>query len=420
MGSCKDIDKNPTLYKPSKIHFLTHSNRTLRITLDDLCQWQKNKTHTDTTVSLVFMAMAKLNNSLNVTDSFFSGEEVNHVRMRLPPIWVTLFTGSLEVTFVVLALVGNVAFVFAVLVKKKLRTINNLYLVNLSFTDIIAAIFAGAFTSDSFFRRGWRYGHDFCVFHNILHPALLNVSCWLTCITAINRYIYIVHNKYYSKLTSKVMVTLSLLFAWCFSCAWSSVHVTRTSTYIRPAFRCRSISILVASSLKVYLPCILALIAYILIFVYVRKSKLRVQSHTGTQGPSRQEIQMLKVLLFVLILVCMGYLPFIILINVYNVLYPGTRPPPEAIVLLYPCLHLAGAINPLLYGWSNKNVRNAYIEILTGKIFFKKTPGRLQNQRTTSNSVRENTISDNQHGQVYPSEVETPYGDISSQLRFNP
>ncbi|XP_077997312.1 melatonin receptor type 1A-like [Glandiceps talaboti] len=360
--------------------------------------------------------MTKWNNTLNETVSSLYGNVVNRVPMKLPSIWVTSFTGSLEVILIVLTLAGNLLFVFAFLVTKRLRTTGNLYLVNLSFTGIFAAIFAGAFTSDSFIRRGWRHGHDYCVFHNITHPALLSASCWLTCTVAINRYIYIVHNKYYSKLTTKFMITLSILFAWGFPLSCSSYHVTKTSTYIRQAFRCRSVGSLFTFIVEMYLPCLVALIAYTLIFVYVRKSKLRVQSHTGMQGPSRQEIQMLKVLSFVLMLVCIGYLPYVILINVYHFIYPGIRPPPNALIILYPCVHLGGAINPLLYAWSNRNVRDSYIEILTGKIFFKKTPNQLQSQRATMDLIRGNMTFDSQvlssstaQRQVHPNEVGAPY-----------
>ncbi|XP_070564567.1 histamine H2 receptor-like [Ptychodera flava] len=121
-----------------------------------------------------------------------------------------------------------------------------------------------------------------------------------------------------------------------------------------------------------YVPSLITIIFYILIFVYVRKSRKRVQiypgpSTGGNNGQNAQEVRMLKVLLAVSFLVVMGYLPYAILVNVYVTL---KKPPPaEVFVLLYPFVHIAGVLNPVLYGASNRNFRVAYKELLTGKLF---------------------------------------------------
>ncbi|XP_070564564.1 protein trapped in endoderm-1-like [Ptychodera flava] len=141
-----------------------------------------------------------------------------------------------------------------------------------------------------------------------------------------------------------------------------------------------------------YVPSVFTIIFYILIFVYVRKSRKRVQVYPGpststNNGQNAQELRMLKVLLAVSFLVVMGYLPYAVLVNIYVSL--KMPPTAEVFILLYPCIHIAGVLNPVLYGASNRNFRVAYRELLTGKLFCNKviSPNGRERQPDTKTSA---------------------------------
>ncbi|XP_077982011.1 melatonin receptor type 1C-like [Glandiceps talaboti] len=305
-------------------------------------------------------------------------DETIPIPTKLPQVWVTTLTGVVEVIFTMAALIGNGLFIGAVILKKKLRTLANLFLLNLSMTDIVAALLVSSVTSGSFLNHGWYLSLDYCIFHNILHPALLGVSICLTTFIAINRYIYVVHNDKYHRVTNKLTVCLAIAIAWIEPTVVHAVRVAKTSKYHSTAFRCRGITTQLEFILTFYIPCSVSCLCYVLIFVHVYQSRRKIQTHTSQQtannkGPNLQEIRMLKVLVAVFILVCMGYLPYIVLVNVSQEVI-GQRPPGEAFLLLYPCIHLAGVLNPILYGANNKQFRDAYKDLLKIRIIFGNHP----------------------------------------------
>ncbi|XP_077978202.1 melatonin receptor type 1A-A-like [Glandiceps talaboti] len=314
--------------------------------------------------------------------------------MKLPDVWITQVVGTIEAIMAILALVGNVVFVAVILLKKQLRTYGNVYLANLSVTDIIAAVFISAISSDSYFRRGWRFSRTFCVLHQKLHPGLLAISLMLSAAIALNRYVYVVHNEKYRRLTNKVSVAISLAICWIYPIILNAVG---KSLYRPPIFRCQgtgtSLIKLYIIYFTYYIASAVVVVSYFLIFLFIRKSRRRIQAHgTNQQGnnqnndnsksPSPQEVRMLKVLLAVFCLCLLGYLPFVIVLNVYKEL--KMRAPPDVLLLLYPCMHIGGVMNPILYGVSNKNVRKAYMELVTGRIIWKaSTPVTSMNTTVT-------------------------------------
>ncbi|XP_077978204.1 melatonin receptor type 1A-like [Glandiceps talaboti] len=309
--------------------------------------------------------------------------------MKLPDVWVTQVVGTIEAIMAILALVGNVVFFAVILLKKQLRTYGNVYLANLSVTDILAAVFISAISSDSYFRRGWRFSRTFCVLHQKLHPGLLTISLMLSAGIALNRYVYVVHNEKYRRLTNKVSVAISLAICWIYPIILYSTGDINKSKYQPLVFRCRGYDTPLIKIYFIYgtnyIATAVVVVSYFLIFLFIRKSRRRIQAHDTNQqssssnnnsnnnnnkkSPNPQEVRMVKVLIAVFCLCLLGYLPFLILLNVYRAL--GTRPSPDTLLLLYPCMHIGGVINPILYGVSNKNVRKAYKELITGRIIYK-------------------------------------------------
>ncbi|XP_077993224.1 melatonin receptor type 1A-like [Glandiceps talaboti] len=304
--------------------------------------------------------------------------------MKIPAVWITQVVGTIEGVMTLLALVGNVIVFAAVMLKKQLRTYSNVYLANLSMTDIIAAVFVSSIVTDSYLYRRWRFSKIYCILHHKLHPCLLTVSLLLSAGIALNRYMYVVHNDKYRRLTNKVSVAISLAICWIYPAILIPFGDWDTATYRPHIFRCQPSG---GSKIKFYAIYFtnytasgIVVICYFLIFLFIRKSRRRVQAHGTNQqgnnqnnenskGPSPQEVRMLKVLVVVFCLCLLGYLPFVILLNVYTNL--DMRPPADVQVMMYPCLHIGGVMNPILYGMSNKNFRKAYKELVTGRLFCK-------------------------------------------------
>ncbi|XP_070564561.1 melatonin receptor type 1A-like [Ptychodera flava] len=171
------------------------------------------------------------------------------------------------------------------------------------------------------------------------------------------------------------------------------------SKYSPMLFRCRAYIGELDSALTLYIPSLVTVIFYVLIFFAVRKSRRRVQAYPGHigdthAGPNAQEVRMLKILLVVFFMITFGYLPYIIIANTY--MWLRIPQPDEVYIIMYPGLHIAGCLNPILYGGCNKNFRVACIELLTGKLFRGNVTSFEESERpavqTTSMTVREGNM----------------------------
>ncbi|XP_070562416.1 melatonin receptor type 1A-like [Ptychodera flava] len=297
----------------------------------------------------------------------------NVVQLPMPAIWTTQVSSTIELAFAVITLLGNFVFVGAVIFKKKLQTLGNAFLVNLSFTDIFSALFVSTFSSDSQLRRGWHLGYTMCVTHLTFHPIAIGASLYSTACIAMNRYFFIVHRNYYDRITTKLTLTLGVLFTWALPTAIHGYGIQRNALYHPSIFRCRADVSELEFAVTLYFPSVVTVVFYALIYTYIRKSRKRVQAYPGqstssaNKGPNQQEIRMLKVLIAIFLLVLLGYLPYMFILNIYIAM--GKLPPLDALILAYPSRNLAGALNPILYGCSNKNFQIAYKELLKGKLF---------------------------------------------------
>ncbi|XP_070535343.1 melatonin receptor type 1B-B-like [Ptychodera flava] len=294
----------------------------------------------------------------------------------LPPSWLTYLCGTLELLLAVGAIVGNAMFILIVAFKKKLRSWMNVFLVNLSITDIIAALFVSLPTTDAYYHRSWRFGATFCLIHNLLHPILVATSLWLTACISMNRYIYIVHNKRYQQLTNKFTMTIAITFVWVAPVlAQYRIYMDASlSSYAPSAFRCRKPEFNFFFILFIYIPTAMVCVLYVPIIAFVINSRRRLRTHAAAEphittvrtGPTPQEVRMALVIFGVFCLVLLGYLPFAVIVNIYQLF--GRRPPVEALLGAYPLQHIGGVLNPCLYGVNNRQFKDAYMELLTGKL----------------------------------------------------
>ncbi|XP_070535341.1 melatonin receptor type 1B-B-like [Ptychodera flava] len=320
------------------------------------------------------MAFEKLNDTMNRTNTTLNKHHVLATDL-LPAHWITQLCGSLELLFAVGTLVGNIMFILIVIFKKKLRTWMNLFLVNLSLTDIISALFISLPTMHSYYHRVWRLGSLYCLIHNLLHPIMISTSLWLTAFISINRYIYIVHNNMYQRLTNGITITLAIIFAWSAPIVsqYTVYKDTSLSSYDPTAFRCLIPGTKLFFISLVYTPSFLVILWYILIIAHVLKSRCRVQAHAFTQPQSStvtvatpQELRMLLVVFGIFCLVLLGYLPVAFIIFIAKL--QDRRPPIEGFILSYPLIHIGGVMNPFLYGVNNRHFKEAYKDLLTGKL----------------------------------------------------
>ncbi|XP_070564508.1 trace amine-associated receptor 8-like [Ptychodera flava] len=139
------------------------------------------------------------------------------------------------------------------------------------------------------------------------------------------------------------------------------------------------------------IPCIVTVLCYCLIFVFIRRSRQRVQAHgttgpgnTSNKAPSLHEIRALKVMVVVFLLILLSYLPIPMSVGIHKMM--GKKPPISVFHVIYSSQHIAGSVNPILYGMSNKRIRDGYKSFLSGEMIFGRECCRVEREDSRSSS----------------------------------
>jgi len=93
------------------------------------------------------------------------------------------------VTMVVVAVGGNAVVVWIVVAHRRMRSVTNYFLVNLSLADGLQSIFNTLFNFVYLLHNHWRFGYTWCVFAQFCAPCTLSASVFTFITIAVDRYV---------------------------------------------------------------------------------------------------------------------------------------------------------------------------------------------------------------------------------------
>ncbi|XP_064457574.1 tachykinin-like peptides receptor 86C [Ornithodoros turicata] len=102
-------------------------------------------------------------------------------------LYVALFGGM-----VVAAIVGNAIVVWIVLAHRRMRSVTNYFLLNLSLADMMTATFNTSFNFLYMLESHWAFGKTYCVFNNFVASLTVASSSFTIAAMSIDRYFAIV------------------------------------------------------------------------------------------------------------------------------------------------------------------------------------------------------------------------------------
>ena len=140
---------------------------------------------TDDCIYQIFMSKNRsrglqLNSQSNLTNSL----PIHYDRPFMPQWWVQLLWSLLFGIIVLLSVMGNSLLLWIILANKKMRTVTNVFLLNLSISDLASTIFNTAFNFVFMLNSHWPFGYLYCVFTNFM--ANLTIASSVFTITAIS------------------------------------------------------------------------------------------------------------------------------------------------------------------------------------------------------------------------------------------
>ena len=291
------------------------------------------------------------------------------------PEWIFQIT---YVNIVIVAsIIGNVIIMTVILTNHRLRTVDNLLIVNLSASDCLLTLSECGSNTLRELHRDWIPPHPlFC--YIILASSVLcgAASVFTQTAVAINRYLSVNYPLTYDLIVSRkrlayvvTLIWIGAIFLSCPPLVWRPLAVVCGQESYNDDIT-NEIVYMVAEWLFLFIvPFSLMLIVYLRIYnIALRHAKRIVPTTSEEDGkPSlirnlRKELKAAKMLITISGLFFVSWFPFFVVLT-YHKFRSQAINPKIFTVFLY-MIYTAPALNPLAYAFWNKEIRTAVKKLL--------------------------------------------------------
>ncbi|NWU87346.1 NPFF2 protein, partial [Onychorhynchus coronatus] len=304
------------------------------------------------------------------------------------PSVATVFIISYLLIFL-LCMVGNGLVCFVVLQSKHMRTVTNLFILNLAVSDLLVGIFCMPTTLLDNIIAGWPFGSLVCKMSGMVQGTSVSASVFTLVAIAVDRFRCIVY-PFKQKLTIPTAVTIVAVI-WilavaimCPSAVLLQVQEEKHFRVIlgpgndtRPVYWCRE-DWPDPAMRKIYTTVLFANIYLgplsLIVIMYVRISI--ALSHTAGAGKRSQEQRhstwkrkqkVIQMLIVVTLLFSLSWLPLWTLMLLSDYASLSDLQLKLINIYIYPFAHwlafFNSSVNPIIYGFCNENFRRAFQDV---------------------------------------------------------
>uniref|UniRef100_A0A8B9H8M3 Neuropeptide FF receptor 1 n=1 Tax=Astyanax mexicanus TaxID=7994 RepID=A0A8B9H8M3_ASTMX len=302
-----------------------------------------------------------------------------------PPVATVFILAYILIFF--LCMVGNLLVCFIVLKNKQMRTVTNIFILNLAISDLLVGIFCLPITLADNLVTGWPFDEVTCKMSGLIQGASVSASVFTLVAIAVERFRCIVY-PFQQKLTLRQAI-ITIAFIWALAiiimCP-SAVTLTVShdafhfmvdrdnATY--PLYTCweawpdqsmRKIYTMVLFSHIYLAPVTLIVIMYTRIALKLFKSPASIrdaQAEDEGRRVYRRKIRVVNMLLIVALLFTVSWLPLWIIILLTDYGNMSSSQLNVIAVYIFPFAHwlafFNSSINPIVYGYFNENFRRGF------------------------------------------------------------
>lgn len=340
-----------------------------------------------TTLSTMFLSSAKpslLGSGMTstVTSNVTTVVNTNETEEVDDNVAQKVIIGSFLCLTIFLSLAGNILVCIAVFTDRRLKRLNNMFIVSLAVADLWVSLMVMTFAVVNDITGKWMFGPVYCniwISSDIMGStaSILNL-----CVISLDRYIHIRDPLKYARLMNWKKVAIAISLVWTISIILSFIpinvgwHRSADDDSVLPPDVCyleiSGTYAVVSSSISFYLPCIVMLALYCKLYMYAREQVRSINStlvHNHLPGDARGSGQASRLSdhkAAVTLGVIMGvflfcWLPFFIL----NLVEAYCKCAP---IILFQVLtwlgYINSCLNPIIYSIFNSEFRNAFKRIL--------------------------------------------------------
>ena len=328
-----------------------------------------------------------------------SGEDIGS---NMGPTPLATSVGAFVMSlFFIEGLLGNLLIIIAIISNKKVRNVTNAFIVSLCVNDVLTLSLVVAFIIDSYAWRSWKSGDVLCRLNPELNVALTGSSLWHSALIAVHRYIVVVHNDYYKRLSKTPAYVIFVLVAARIiplACTVPGFSLD-TSGYAPKMLRCvllptQKSRMLTVTLVGIVTPCIIVAVCYSVVFCVVCRVARRARG--GTDARVRRELKITKMFAMAFATILLGFVPYSIVRNAdrANTFHA------DIYVLVSVFYGVASCMNPFIYGVMSTQVKEACVVALrhmlratrTDRLFCCSKCLLLKSPNGEGDTINENTV----------------------------
>ncbi|NXQ86133.1 NPFF1 protein, partial [Nyctibius grandis] len=298
-------------------------------------------------------------------------------------------TFILAYTFIFLmCMIGNILVCFIVVKNRQMRTVTNMFILNLAISDLLVGIFCMPTTLVDNLITGWPFDNTMCKVSGLVQGMSVSASVFTLVAIAVERFRCIVH-PFRQKLTlRKALVTIAIIWvvALLIMCpAAITLTVTREEHHFMldtynnsyplyscweawPETRMRRIYTTVLFSHIYVAPLALIVVMYARIAFKLFKSAAPACGQEEPEGRrvSQRKARVINMLIIIALFFTLSWLPLwtLMLLTDYGHLSEGQLR--LVTVYIFPFAHwlafFNSSANPIIYGYFNENFRRGFQE----------------------------------------------------------
>ncbi|XP_055991213.1 somatostatin receptor type 5 [Sorex fumeus] len=268
-----------------------------------------------------------------------------------------------------LGLGGNTLVIYVVLRHAKMKTVTNIYILNLAVADVLFML-GLPFLATQYMVSSWPFGPVLCRLVTTLDGINQFTSIFCLTVMSVDRYLAVVHPVRSARWRRPRVAKLASATVWVFSLLMSLPLVIFADVqeglgicnvcWPEPVGLWSALFIVYTSVLGFFGPLLVICLCYLLIVVKVKASGVRVGA------PRRRSERKVTRMVLVVVLVFAGcWLPFFV-VNIVNlaVVLPEEPVSTGAYFFVVILSYANSCANPVLYGFLSDNFRQSFRKVL--------------------------------------------------------